>query len=125
MVKQIGGLTAWQKRKSQKEMTKNEKIERQAGRGAGKPNNALKTDIWADCDTGQKSQNILKQHKYTLSDCNRTRTYNHFVHKPTLNDLAKLASLAVWVFDSLSKLPSLTVWLFGLYGLIIECQFTN
>ena len=34
---------------------------------------------------------------WNLSDCNGTRTHNHLVRKPTLNHLAKLASLAKWL----------------------------
>ena len=32
-----------------------------------------------------------------VGDCNWTRTHNHLVHKRTLNQLAKLASLAKWL----------------------------
>ena len=42
---------------------------------------------------------------WSLIDCNRTRTYNHLVHKRTLNHLAKLASLA--------KCLSVRLWIKG------------
>ena len=34
------------------------------------------------------------RHYCSLSDCNRTRTHNHLVRQQTLNNLAKVASLA-------------------------------
>ena len=34
---------------------------------------------------------------WSLCDCNASRTHNHVVRKPTLNHLAKLASLAKWL----------------------------
>ena len=45
---------------------------------------ACKCDMW--CKPGQ-----YLDYKKCLSDCNWTRTHNHFVHKRTLNHLAKLA----------------------------------
>ena len=77
-------------------------MERQAGRKAGKQRNAIKNDIWADSGLSQKPQSLLKQHKYTLSDCNETQTHNHFVRRPTLNNLAKLP---FWQFDVLAVWP--------------------
>ena len=38
------------------------------------------------------------RHKiWTLSDCNWTRTHNHLLRKRTLNHLAKLAILEIWL----------------------------
>ena len=42
---------------------------------------------------------------WNLSDCNRTQTHNHLVHKRRLNHLAKLANMA-----SLAKWLSLRLW---------------
>ena len=48
---------------------------------------------------GGKSSKLEKSvtNNVCLSDCNWTRTYNHLVHKQTLNHLAKLTSLAKWL----------------------------
>ena len=55
----------------------------------------------------------LKQFKIgSVSDCNWTQTHNQLVHKPTLNDLAKLATWLV-LNDHLisSQLASMAKWL--------------
>ena len=52
---------------------------------------------------------------WNSSDCNWTWTQNHFVHKQTLNHLAKLAK---W----LSCAEYLSVWCIWLYVLAMSCR---